>query len=146
MESDALFCQEIRKAAEERDYNGLKAVLDEHNYTKLSLKRDKNIDAAKKDMVKDLRAEEKEIWRELSEKYLSQTAEDMLVLLHCCRKPLEGLVELTAKFAEAFTAKKREKNVLDFVDMEHLALDILVQKEGRYSGTYPGSQRTVSAL
>ena len=129
MESDALFCQEIRKAAEERDYNGLKAVLDGHNYTKLSLKRDKNIDAAKKDMVKDLRAEEKEIWGELSEKYLSQTAEDMLALLHCCRKPLEGLVELTAKFAEAFTAKKREKNVLDFVDMEHLALEILVQKE-----------------
>ena len=81
MESDALFCQEIRKAAEERDYNGLKAVLDGHNYTKLSLKRDKNIDAAKKDMVKDLRAEEKEIWGELSEKYLSQTAEDMLALL-----------------------------------------------------------------
>ena len=33
-------------------------------------------------------------------------------------------------FAQRFSDKKREKNVLDFSDMEHFALEILLKKEG----------------
>ena len=47
------------------------------------------------------------------------------------------LVKLTKDFAERFQAKKREKNILDFTDMEHFALDILLKKEGE---TYVPSQ------
>ena len=37
-------------------------------------------------------------------------------------------MELTLQFKEAFSSKKREKNLLDFTDMEHFALRILVEK------------------
>ena len=130
LESDLVFLNEIKKSAEEKNYAGLKEVLDSHTYAKLSLKRDSNIDASKKEMVKDLRGEEKDIWKDLSLKYFAHTEEDMLSLLKCCRNPLEGLVALTERFIKAFTARKREKNVLDFTDMEHLALEILVKKDG----------------
>ena len=40
------------------------------------------------------------------------------------------LVELTAGFKERFGEAKREKNILDFTDMEHFALQILMTKEG----------------
>ena len=40
------------------------------------------------------------------------------------------LVELTARFKKQFGEAKREKNILDFTDMEHFALDILMHKEG----------------
>ena len=40
------------------------------------------------------------------------------------------LVKLTKDFAQRFSDKKREKNVLDFSDMEHFALEILLKKEG----------------
>ena len=40
------------------------------------------------------------------------------------------LIELTIQFMEQFGMAKREKNILDFTDMEHFALQILMTKEG----------------
>ena len=40
------------------------------------------------------------------------------------------LVELTARLKKQFGEAKREKNILDFTDMEHFALQILMTKEG----------------
>ena len=38
------------------------------------------------------------------------------------------LVELTREFIRMYGEKKREKNILDFTDMEHFALEILIQR------------------
>ena len=38
-------------------------------------------------------------------------------------------MELTRQFADRFSKAKREKNILDFTDMEHFALKILMKKE-----------------
>ncbi|MBO4779353.1 MAG: UvrD-helicase domain-containing protein, partial [Selenomonadaceae bacterium] len=39
--------------------------------------------------------------------------------------PIRELVRVTKAFAKKFSAAKRERNIIDFNDMEHLALDIL---------------------
>jgi len=39
------------------------------------------------------------------------------------------LVRITRTFAEKFAEKKREKNILDFSDLEHFALKILIREE-----------------
>jgi ATP-dependent helicase/nuclease subunit A len=41
----------------------------------------------------------------------------------------QELVNLTLEFSRRFTEKKRKKNIVDFSDMEHLALKILVEKK-----------------
>ena len=46
---------------------------------------------------------------------------------------MESLVKLTCGFQEKFSQKKREKNILDFTDMEHFALNILMDEEGNPS-------------
>ena len=38
-------------------------------------------------------------------------------------------IDLTEQFAKAFAEKKRSKNILDYADLEHFALEILVQQE-----------------
>ena len=82
-----------------------------------------------KELVKFIRDKEKDLWKELSEYYLGHKTKEILEVIRCCRKPMEGLTELTLKFMKAFSEYKREKNVLDFTDMEHFALKILVKKE-----------------
>ena len=47
-----------------------------------------------------------------------------------CREAVEALVDLTLAFKEVFDAKKRDKNILDFNDIEHFALSILVRRDG----------------
>lgn len=37
-----------------------------------------------------------------------------------------GFCDLTLRFSEAFAEKKREKNLLDYSDLEHFALEILI--------------------
>ena len=51
-------------------------------------------------------------------------------MIRYVREPIEMLIELTIQFMEQFGMAKREKNILDFTDMEHFALQILMTKEG----------------
>jgi ATP-dependent helicase/nuclease subunit A len=43
---------------------------------------------------------------------------------------METLIDLTKEFADRLKQKKQEKKILDFSDMEHFALNILIRKEG----------------
>lgn len=125
---DLNFWREIRRLKDTRDYDKVAEILAGHMFAKLSAKRDSSIDPFKKEQAKELRDEEKEICKELSTKFFNQKEEILLELIACAREPLEGLTELTRQFKEAFSRKKREKNLLDFTDMEHFALRILVEK------------------
>ena len=129
LESDSLLLKEAKERAAKRDYNGMASLLAAHKYARLSAKKDLNVDEEKKKQVKDLRDTEKYIWKELEEHYFSQSEEHILEALKYCRKPMEGLARITLQFKAAFAEKKREKNVLDFSDMEHFALEILMKKE-----------------
>lgn len=54
---------------------------------------------------------------------------------------VRALVDLTLEFAEDFKAAKQKKNVLDFGDLEHFALDILVTyKDGEMMPTDVANQ------
>ena len=130
LESDSLLLKEAKERAAKRDYNSMTSLLAAHKYARLSAKKDLNVDEEKKKLVKDLRDTEKHLWKELEEHYFSQSEEHILEALKYCRKPMEGLARITLQFKSAFAAKKREKNVLDFSDMEHFALEILMKKEG----------------
>ena len=44
-------------------------------------------------------------------------------------KTLTKLKDLIIEFDKQFSKKKREKNILDFSDIEHFALSILVKKD-----------------
>lgn len=125
---DLNFWREIRRLKDTRDYDKVAETLAGHTFANLSAKRDSSIDPFKKEQAKELRDEEKEICKELSTKFFNQKEEILLELIACAREPLEGLTELTRQFKEAFSRKKREKNLLDFTDMEHFALRILVEK------------------
>ncbi|KLU58846.1 ATP-dependent helicase/nuclease subunit A [Peptococcaceae bacterium CEB3] len=45
-------------------------------------------------------------------------------------RPAEGLVRLTGSFAAAFAQAKRQRNILDFNDLEHFALRLLTDRNG----------------
>ena len=125
LDDDILLLRSAETAVKERDYNGFSELLKNHKYARLSTKKDLSVDEEKKIQVKDLRDSAKGLWNELTEKYFNQTEE-----LQYCRRPMEGLAEVTLQYKDAFADRKREQNILDFTDMEHFALDILMHKEG----------------
>lgn len=88
-------------------------------------------DGDKKQYVQDLRKEIKDSRKKLLEQFFFLPAKEMVENLNKNEPLLQTLVKLTLEFWEAFEKKKQEKNLLDFSDLEHLALKILVEEETR---------------
>lgn len=129
LDQDLLLIGKLRELAEREDYDGAFMFLNDAVFIPFSRKK-QDVEESLKKQVQDLRKEVKEAWKKLSERYFSCKEETLSALLKNCGESLETLVELTIAFKERFGEKKREKNVLDFTDMEHFALQILVEKDG----------------
>ena len=76
--------------------------------------------------VKELRADAKELLKKLTKQYFFSSPEVLAEQL-CKTAPMaRELVRLALEFAEAFAEEKKRKNLVDFHDLEHFALNILV--------------------
>lgn len=98
-------------------------------YKMLSRKQDVSVSDAKRELVKSMRDDIKEGIKNIVEQYFYDEPEQMWKDMKGSRENVEVLMELTEKFYEDYTARKREKNIADFSDLEHLALEILVKEE-----------------
>ncbi len=74
-----------------------------------------------------LRKYSKEILEDLCEKYCAYSGELQLQNVVNSEESTKVLVNLTKEFARIFKEKKLEKNLVDFSDLGHYALEILVE-------------------
>ena len=130
LDSDLLFIRELKEAAAQKEYDVLVHALQKPSFATLSRKKMPDADGQKKERVKALREEEKTILKGIGERYFQSTEAEILETMHYIKEPMEMLVELTQEFMKRFAEAKREKNILDFTDMEHFALQILMEKDG----------------
>lgn len=90
----------------------------------------RNLDEEKKkirDRVKSYRERYKKIVTGLYDKYFhGETEEELIEDLRNARKNVETLAKLTLEFLQRFQTAKRSRNILDFNDLEHLTLKLLM--------------------
>ncbi len=111
------------------DYDALCAAFGAVRFDRLPSKRDDAISPAKRDMAKSLRDQVKEHLSELRTQFFAGSAKQVERQMAACGRAAAALVDLTLSFKEAFDGAKREKNILDFDDIEHFALQVLVREE-----------------
>ncbi|MBO5293411.1 MAG: helicase-exonuclease AddAB subunit AddA [Lachnospiraceae bacterium] len=105
-------------------------------FTMLSRKKDETVDAGKREQVKALRQTVKDMVQDVRTIWFFKQPERMLADMQHSAERMDTLIDVTLEFLERFAQKKREKNIIDFADMEHFALQILVQKTaGGYEPT-----------
>ena len=92
------------------------------------------IDTKLKDSVKRMRDTEKDRLQKLGKKIGGQTPEMILAMMEAAREPVRTLSELALEYHARLAQVKRDRHMIDFVDLEHLALDILAerQEDGSY--------------
>ena len=83
------------------------------------------VDPAKKDTAMALRNRARDDMTGLAKKYRDADTSRILERMGLMREAAQALSNLTIGFLRYFGEVKREKNVIDFVDLEHLALKIL---------------------
>ena len=96
-------------------------------FGRLPSKKDESVLIEKRELVKGVRSEVKAVIEKLTGLYFFLPKEELLSDLQKSAETVKELILLTLSFGERLQAKKREKNILDFGDMEHYALEILLQ-------------------
>ncbi|HHX11554.1 MAG TPA: UvrD-helicase domain-containing protein [Clostridiales bacterium] len=124
--SDSELLEGINKAS---TYEGFYQVLGDVAYARLSSKREEGVDPDIKERVKALRDEIKKAIKDLVNQFFYQTPEEMVADITAVGDVIEVLFELTVDFMKGFADKKEEKNIIDFNDIEHFALRILVEDD-----------------
>ena len=110
-------------------FEALAARVQGISYARMAPKKDDSVSAEKRELVKAMRERVKSLLGTLSEKYFVFGPKQWLAECRQADAALCELVDLALLFGERLTEKKREKNLLDFEDMEHLALQILLKEE-----------------
>lgn len=121
--------QRMRELSSAGGYVEWYRKLGELEFARLPAARKFAGDEGKKLRVQELRKKVKDSRKKLMEQFFFLEPEEMAARLSFCRPVVESLLDVTLEFLERFTRKKREKNMLDFSDLEHLALSILVDEE-----------------
>lgn len=107
----------------------LSGALSDIKYDRLASSRGFEGDPDKLELVKSLREQAKDVVKKLCRQYFFCSPEMMIGQLERTEPMLEEVVRLTKQFADEFAAAKRRKNLVDFHDVEHFALQILVDEE-----------------
>lgn len=127
LQDDADFIEELlaeesysRRSSRFRAFNG---------WTRLTAKKDSAVSEEKKARVKELREEYKKTAEELKKEFFYADPESIVRQMQDSAPMMRSITALTATFAQKFSEEKSKKNLMDFNDLEHFALQILMQEQ-----------------
>lgn len=122
--------QQIKELRECKTLQELCDGIGKISFGRLSAIRGNKHDKALQEQIKALRTSYKDKGIEqLQKEMLAEPPEEMLAMMQQMDAPVRELVQLTIDFGKAFAEKKREDGIIDFADMEHFALQILVTRD-----------------
>lgn len=111
-------------------------------FARLPSKKDDSVDPAKRELAKAIRNSVKDTLSDLSESYFKIPLELAVEQGKACREPLRMLLDLVLEFDRRLLAAKQERHLIDFSDMEHYALQILLKREKVEESDGTGTDRT----
>lgn len=128
LENLVLDLELVGKLKGTKDYRELYELFTYSSFSRLSAKKTQGEDLALKETVKGIRDEVKKNIVNLKKLLFQIPIRDTLRDMSACKDAVGELVRLTLLFKEMLDCAKREKNMIDFSDMEHFALQILLEK------------------
>lgn len=126
VDSDLIWLSKLQDA---EGFAEVQKVLSGLQWQSLKRNTEKSVSQAKIEMVKEIRNGCKDTINELKANYFYDEASQMLANMNAAKSNMEVLAKLVKDFAETFAQKKQSKNMIDFSDMEHYALQILTREE-----------------
>ena len=132
--SDRSKIEAIGRAAATGSFEALYNSLQNMSFGRLASIRSKDIDGDKKAFVSACRDRVKKAVAKCRELYGQQSPQEVVESMRGTRRVIRELLRLTGMFDQAYRDAKRERNVLDFNDLEHLALEVLYVREENGNG------------
>jgi len=124
-ENDISGLEELKENT--KDYDSCKSALGKFQFSKKITIR--NHESRERDVADSLRQKARNIIRGVKE-ILPYTKDEAIRIMGEEERILSVLVNATKRFRKRLDLIKREKNALDFDDLEHFALKLLAKEEG----------------
>ncbi len=121
--------EQLSKVAAQDTLEQYAADLPSVSFGRLPAKKDDSVAPGKRERAKNLRAEVKDILQGVSEKFFATPLELAAAQGRECVAPVITLIDLVLEFERRMREKKQERKLIDFSDMEHYALEILLDRE-----------------
>ena len=99
------------------------------SFDRLPSKKDESVSPVKRELAKNIRNQVKSCIQEIGEKFFATPLVLAAEQGRACEKPVAVLIDFVLEFNRRMQEKKREKKIVDFSDMEHFALDILIKRK-----------------
>ncbi len=110
------------------DYQRFYELLAKVSFGRLPAVRKKEVDPEKKSVVTAFRDRVKKIVKGWKESYGRQSLDRVIQTMSETRETTGLLLRLAGEFSDRFQAAKKERNMVDFNDLEHFALEVLWEK------------------
>ena len=123
IESDEKMLHEAKEFL--TSWTDLETFMQTSKFVRLSSKK-MECNEDKKEQVKKLRDQYKDRWKKLTEKFFVRNLESHVADMQELLPVVEQLTELVKDFKKRFTKLKKEKGVVDFSDLEHYCLQLLI--------------------
>lgn len=126
VDSDRVNLNQFFETVERGDYSEIVGASKLVSFNTLKTQRGADDELTKP--FKEIRDKYKKAFKSLCEKYLQSSLEDLYDDMLSVKRAVEALIDLVIDFMDSFEIAKRDKGVIDFSDMEHMAIDILIDK------------------
>ena len=125
-EEDINSLEELFEKAESLNFEKLSEKVNKFEFGTLSRKRDNSSEEALK-QAKDVRGIYKDIIKDLKVSCFAKTLEQYYEDTSLTSPVNKKLLALTKDFTETFSQAKRDRGIVDFSDLEHMAVKILIK-------------------
>lgn len=141
LEQDIVRLEAVKKAAESGCFQEMHKALGKLSFDRLAAARSKEIDPEKKEYVSGCRTRVKKAAEKCRDSYGFQNPEEAVQAIAGTQTVIRVLLDMAERFDQAYREVKRERNVLDFNDLEHLALEVLLEEVHQEHGDMDGQQK-----
>ena len=119
----------VARVASLRTYDELFDAVGGISFDRLPSKKDDSVNPDLKERAKEYRDGVKKELKKITESYLMLPSDMVCEQMKLCDRAVKELCRLTLRYKQLFDERKRSEQLIDFSDMEHFALDILVDRE-----------------
>lgn len=130
LEADLKLLETIAQA---ETYEEMAQVIGNISYKALGRKKDDSVSECRKEQVKGMREQVKKALKEIKEQYFFADSNILTEQMQKAGNLVCTLTKFTKDFIDAFSKAKREKAMVDFNDLEHFAIEILMDGEKKYT-------------
>ena len=126
----------LMKIAAQDSLEGIGLLLPNMKFDRLPAKKDESVHAGKREWVKNKRTDYKKAIQELGSQFFGKSPQSIETENTVCAQVTTALIDITITYMERLAAEKRRRGIIDFHDMEHMALEILLREtENGYEPT-----------